>query len=290
MAISLSWLAQFTIPAAASSSSYSAAQSLMQQFGFSACAGSSRLKPSSSLTQHWVRTRAADESTKPQESQQSWFFKTFVAKNTMEAKLNKFKSDVAARNGFVGSWFDDSFKYTAWVEVHRKLTEGNLKSLECEEAHKLVKAGKAVLIDVREPQDFRKTHAEGAFNAPLFRLIQGNDLKTNLRRLGYALLTDFAGTERNPDFISQALAAVGGDRSKQVIVLCSIGGTLLTYVERTGPKAKRYADPERMFGRQSRSLKAAYELQEENFTNVTHLKGGLNDWIHEGYPVNEDED
>ncbi|KAJ7520960.1 hypothetical protein O6H91_19G032100 [Diphasiastrum complanatum] len=79
-------------------------------------------------------------------------------------------------------------------------------------------------------------------------------------------------------------------RSKQVIVLCSIGGTLLTYVERTGPKAKRYADPERMFGRQSRSLKAAYELQEENFTNVTHLKGGLNDWIHEGYPVNEDED
>lgn len=46
---------------------------------------------------------------------QSWFYKNFVAEHTMEAKLSKFKQDVADRKGFVGSWFNDSFKYTAWV-------------------------------------------------------------------------------------------------------------------------------------------------------------------------------
>ncbi|KAH6554538.1 hypothetical protein KP509_1Z327000 [Ceratopteris richardii] len=66
------------------------------------------------------------------------------------------------------------------------------------------------------------------------------------------MMTDFAGTERNPLFIEQALEAVGGDKDKKVVVMCSIGGTLQTYVERKGLKPKKYADPERMFGRQSR--------------------------------------
>lgn len=214
-----------------------------------------------------------------------WFYDTFVKDNTMEAKLSKFKADVAARNGYVGSWFQDSFKYTAWVEVHRKLTEKNLESIECKEAYNLASSGKAVLLDVRESDDFEKVHVEKSQNAPLFRLIQGNDVKANMRRLGYALLTDFAGTERNPLFIDQALEAVGGDKTKKVVVTCSIGGTLQTYVERKGPKAKKFADPERMFGRQSRSLKAAYELQEAGFTNVFHLKDGVNEWIHQGLPI-----
>lgn len=214
-----------------------------------------------------------------------WFYDTFVKDNTMEAKLSKFKADVAARNGYVGSWFQDSFKYTAWVEVHRKLTERNLESIECKEAYNLASSGKVVLLDVRESDDFEKVHAEKSQNAPLFRLIQGNDVKANMRRLGYALLTDFAGTERNPLFIDQALEAVGGDKTKKVVVTCSIGGTLQTYVERKGPKAKKFADPERMFGRQSRSLKAAYELQEAGFTNVFHLKDGVNEWIHQGLPI-----
>lgn len=205
----------------------------------------------------------------------------------MEAKLKKFKADVAARNGYVGSWFEDSFKYTAWVEVHRKLTERNLKSLECKEAYDLSFSDKVVLIDVREAEEFEKVHAEKARCAPLFRLIQGNDLKANMRRLGYALITNFAGTERNPDFISLALEATGGDKNKKIVVMCNIGGTLLTYVERKGLKAKKFADPERMFGRQSRSLKAIYELQEAGFTNVYHLKDGLYEWMHQGLPTAE---
>ncbi|MCO5590902.1 hypothetical protein L7F22_044877 [Adiantum nelumboides] len=181
-----------------------------------------------------------------------WFYDNFVKDHTMEAKLSKLKSDVAARKGFVGSLFDDAFKYTAWIEIHRVLTERKLESIPCKEAYELAQSNEVVLLDVREPDEFEKVHVEKSKSAPLFRQIQGNDLKANLRRLGYAMMTDFAGTERNPLFIEQAVEAVGGDKTKKVVVLCSIGGTLQTYVERKGPKAKRFADPERMFGRQSR--------------------------------------
>eukprot|EP00250_Pteridium_aquilinum_P024841 c29683_g1_i1 orf=126-995(-) len=214
-----------------------------------------------------------------------WFYDNFVKEHTMEAKLNKLKSDVAARDGFVGSLFDDAFKYTAWIEIHRKLTERNLESITCKEAYELGRSNAAVLLDVRQSNEFEQVHAENSKSAPLFRQIQGNDLKSNMRRLGYALITDFAGTERNPLFIEKALEAVGGDKTKKVVVMCSIGGTLQTFVERKGPKAKKFADPERMFGRQSRSLKAAYELQEAGFANVYHLKDGVNEWIHLDLPI-----
>lgn len=69
------------------------------------------------------------------------------------------------------------------------------------------------------------------------------------RRLGYALLTDFAGTERNPEFISAALQAVGGNKRRPVIVMCGRGGSLDSSVERKG---KKFTPPERLFGTQSR--------------------------------------
>jgi rhodanese-related sulfurtransferase len=78
---------------------------------------------------------------------------------------------------------------------------------------------------------------------------------------------------------------VNNDKTRQVIVYCSIGGTLQTFVERKGPKAKKYNDPERLFGRQSRSLKAIYELQQAGFTNVVHMKDGLNQWMHLDLPL-----
>lgn len=214
-----------------------------------------------------------------------WFYDNFVKDHTMEAKLNKLKSDVASRNGFVGSLFNDAFKYTAWIEIHRKLTERNLQSFDCKEAYELAKSNEVVLLDVRESDDFDKVHVENSKSAPLFRQIQGNDMKANMRRLGYALMTNFSGTERNPLFINQAMEAVRGDKTKKVVVMCSIGGTLQTFVERKGPKTKKFADPERMFGRQSRSLKAAYTLQEAGFTNVYHLKDGVNQWIHLDLPI-----
>ncbi|GBG90759.1 hypothetical protein CBR_g51265 [Chara braunii] len=181
------------------------------------------------------------------------------------------------------------------VEVGGKLEEdklGQSGKLEADklEADKLelesaVVGGTAVLLDVRESVDFAKLHASGAKNAPLFRLIEGNSLQANMRRLGYALITDFAGTERNPRFVDEALAAVDGDKERTVIVMCSRGGSLETVVERKGPKPKSFKDPMRAFGIQSRSLKACYELQQEGFKNVLHLKGGLSNWSYEGFPV-----
>lgn len=238
----------------------------------------------SSKKKLWRVSAEVEEQSKAKPNQ-GWFFKNFVAEQTMDAKLAKFKGDVKARNGYVGSWFEDSFKYTAWVEVHRVLTERGLPDVDCKEANARVASKKAILIDVREGQEYEKCHAKGAQSAPLFRLIQGNDTKANLRRLGYALITDFSGTERNPEFVAMAEAAVGGDKKKQIIVYCSVGGTLQTFVERKGPKAKKYNDPERLFGRQSRSLKAIYELQQAGFTNVVHLKGGFDDWLHLDYPL-----
>ncbi len=47
----------------------------------------------------------------------------------------------------------------------------------------------------------------------------------------------------------------------QVILMCNIGGTLETTVSYRREK-KIFADPERQFGRESRALKAAYELMQ----------------------------
>ncbi|BBN13288.1 hypothetical protein MPTK1_6g02370 [Marchantia polymorpha subsp. ruderalis] len=189
----------------------------------------------------------------------------------------------APKRGQVSTWFDET--YTSWPEIHRVLTERKMKSLEWQKAYEMLQAGEAVLIDVREAQDFEKIRAQVAINAPLFRLIQGNSFKANIRRLGHALITDFAGTERNPDFLSQAMNAVNGELEKPVVVMCDVGGTLKTIVERPGLKPKSYADPERRFGRASRSLRAVYELQEAGFSNVYHFTGGFNTWMHEDLPT-----
>lgn len=42
------------------------------------------------------------------------------------------------------------------VEIHRVLTERKMKSLEWQKAYEMLQAGEAVLIDVREAQDFEK--------------------------------------------------------------------------------------------------------------------------------------
>lgn len=188
--------------------------------------------------------------------------------------------------GSMNTLFEDAFRYTSWAYVHRELTNRKLPSVEPKEALRRATARfrPAVILDVREEQDYAKVHAANASSAPLFRLIQGSDLKANLRRLGYALITDFAGTERNPDFLPLAEKVVGGDRNKTVLVICGRGGTLETTIERTGPKAKSFKDPERVNGIASRSLKACFELQQAGFKNVVHVKGGLNQWLYEDLP------
>ena len=51
---------------------------------------------------------------------------------------------------------------------------------------------------------------------------------------------------------------------------------------------RRRQDPERAFGRESRSLKAAYELLEAGFKDLAHLEGGTSTWRYEGLPLSTD--
>jgi hypothetical protein len=56
-----------------------------------------------------------------------------------------------------------------------------------------------------------------------------------------------------------------------------VGGTLDTVV-RVASTGKQAKDPDRSFGRETRSLKAVYELMSAGYSNVLHLKGGLSQW------------
>lgn len=62
-----------------------------------------------------------------------------------------------------------------------------------------------------------------------------------------------------------------------VIVSCAVGGTLDTMV-RVASTGKSAKDPDRAFGRETRSLKACYELLTAGYSGVVHLKGGLSQW------------
>jgi rhodanese-related sulfurtransferase len=55
---------------------------------------------------------------------------------------------------------------------------------------------------------------------------------------------------------------------------------------------KLFNDPERAFGRESRSLKAAYELLEAGWSagNIKHVDGGFQQWRFQGLPVESSDD
>lgn len=131
--------------------------------------------------------------------------------------------------------------------------------------------------------------------------MQGKELWDNVKRAVCAVGLAMVATERNPGFLKDAERALGGKNTgflpllgsgKKIIVYCGVGGTLEVGVKPWSPeRTKSFKDdPERMFGRESRSLKACYELAlVGGFKGVTHLKGGLSQWRHDGYPVEGDE-
>lgn len=76
-------------------------------------------------------------------------------------------------------------------------------------------------------------------------------------------------------------------RRKKLIVMCSVGGTLDTVVRVASTGKKTETDKDRAFGRESRSLKACYELLKAGFNDVVHLEGGLAEWRYNGYPMSD---
>lgn len=77
-----------------------------------------------------------------------------------------------------------------------------------------------------------------------------------------------------------------GSKNAKIIVACGIGGTLSTDVK-VAHKVKTYKvkAAERMYGRESRSLKAAHALYKAGFKNLRHMNGGLQQWKYQGYPL-----
>jgi len=173
--------------------------------------------------------------------------------------------------------------YMAWPVVHTTLKEAGLQSVSPEEADKLAKKG-WTLVDVRQVNQFESEHAEGALNIPLYRYVQGNTFWDNAKRLAMAGFA-MKATERNPEFVEDARKTLGS-KNKKIILMCAVGGTLDTNVSYRREK-KIFADPERQFGRESRSLKAAYELLEGGWSvnNMKHLEGGFQQWRYQGYPL-----
>ncbi|KAI8473560.1 MAG: hypothetical protein J3K34DRAFT_410488 [Monoraphidium minutum] len=178
--------------------------------------------------------------------------------------------------------------YQAWPVVHTVLSDAGLKSVSVEEARKLARQGWK-LVDVRLEGDFEKAHAEGAVSVPLYRYVEGQSAWDNLKRLAMASFA-MKATERNTNFISQMQSTV--KKNSKVLLVCAIGGTLDTLVSYRREK-RLFKDPERQFGRESRSLKAAYELLENggwSVGNIRHVEGGFQQWRFEGLPIEPSEE
>ena len=172
--------------------------------------------------------------------------------------------------------------YTIWPVCHTFLAEKGLKSIEPAALMNEMKTNQQlVLVDVRLENDFAIEHAEGAINAPLFCEMQKTDsIFDVVKRLALGGMA-MKATMRNPDFMTY----LPEDKSTTMVVMCSIGGTLDTFIRRPGRKP--YPDPDRSFGRESRSLKACFEMMQNGYTDVRHLSGGLQMWRKEGFPVED---
>ncbi|KAL6769906.1 hypothetical protein ACKKBG_A32820 [Auxenochlorella protothecoides x Auxenochlorella symbiontica] len=175
--------------------------------------------------------------------------------------------------------------YTIWPVMHTELVRRKVRCVEPEEAHNAVSSGKAVLLDVRLPKQFEKGHADGAVNIPLYRITAGNKLWDKIKRIVMGGMVMDA-TERDPDFSDKVVAALGRNAHRtRVIVVCGVGGTLETAVTVASTGKVAHNDPDRAFGRESRALKACYELLKAKFSKVEFLKGGHGSWRHGGFPM-----
>ncbi|KAL4458437.1 hypothetical protein ABPG75_013302 [Micractinium tetrahymenae] len=171
--------------------------------------------------------------------------------------------------------------YTVWPVMWDYLNSKGLKQVEEEEALAMVNKG-AVVVDVRLASDYKNEHIAGAISVPMFRETAGNEGWDKVKRFVMGSLA-MKATERDPDFLANMEKAIKNKR-QQIIVACAVGGTLETVV-RVASTGKSAKDPDRSFGRETRSLKACYELMQAGYTNVVHLKGGLSNWRYNGYPT-----
>ena len=129
--------------------------------------------------------------------------------------------------------------YTVWPVIHAELTRRKLQSVDAEAALKLQQSGKAVIVDCRPEYEFKRQRVAGAVSAPLFREVKGQGAWDNVKRVVMAVGLAMRATERNPDFLEDAkaaLAAAGVRRGTKLILYCGLGGTIEVGVKPWAPK------------------------------------------------------
>lgn len=173
--------------------------------------------------------------------------------------------------------------YTVWPVMYTYLTQKGMKSCNIDQAYAESKKKNVVLLDVRLAKDFAKQRAEGAVNVPLFRITAGDDKWDKIKRVVMAGLFMNA-TERDPDFVEN-VRKIAPNKNTKIIVMCSIGGTLETVIKVASTGKVNKNDLDRTYGRESRSLKAVYELKRAGYKNIVHMEGGLSDWRFNGLPL-----
>ncbi|GAX77226.1 hypothetical protein CEUSTIGMA_g4672.t1 [Chlamydomonas eustigma] len=173
---------------------------------------------------------------------------------------------------FIIPQFKELFRESlTWSEIYEYLvSDGRVKPLTPEAAYAKANKKGAVLVDVRLEQKYSAGHAAGSLSVPLYRPIQGWDLPSTIRRIGFSFFGIYPATELNPDFIDVAQETL--QKGKEIILVCEMGGTLENKVGTST-------------GFQSRSLKAAYFLLQAGFSKVSYCQGGIAQWGREGLPL-----
>ena len=133
--------------------------------------------------------------------------------------------------------------------------------------------GDWLMVDVRPAEQFEEASASGAVSVPLYRKVEGTDMRSMLKVFIMSSLAVTA-VEENEEFCNQVASLVNGENpAAGVILACSEGGSL------------RPSLPSWPSGKESRSLFAAYRLLTDPFTKeirIAVLDGGLNAWFRAG--------
>ena len=155
-----------------------------------------------------------------------------------------------------------------WQEASEALRTAKFPALA-----PLAVTSRVLVVDVRPEQQYRKAHAKGSVNVPLFRDIDlAKDGPLGALKAASLLSQGVPATQLNDEFVAQFTAAIGD--AKEVVLADAEGGTL----------QRNEAFP---LGKESRALIAAFKIREAGAgpAKLSHMEGGLNEWARANLPT-----
>lgn len=160
-----------------------------------------------------------------------------------------------------------SAAWRPWPEVQTELREKlGVKPMEPDAMVAACAAGKAVMVDVRPPNEYEEWHAPGSVN-----LASAKPRKNLLKRsIGYFIGVKGGLKEENEEFEEEAADRLP-DKRATIVTVCMKGGSL----EPSGLSTS--IDPT-----DSPSLRVAYRLKLLGYRDVRYCVGGLPLAIEEG--------